>query len=134
MTGWSPHDDFITLLLAAMAAPWFRDLIRALIDRLTGTSSTKQSLAKISADLADEREDRLQSEAKACRSRVIRFNDELLNNMHHSKSMFDIILIDCSDYEKYCSTHPDFRNSVATEAIENIKRVYRLCEEAHNFL
>lgn len=134
MTGWNPHDDFITLASIAIAAPWFRDLIRALIDKLTGTSSTKQSLANISADLADERENRMQSEAKICRSRVIRFNDELLNGMHHSKSMFDTILIDCSDYEKYCSSHPHFRNSVATEAIENIKRTYRKCEEEHDFL
>jgi N-acyl-D-aspartate/D-glutamate deacylase len=131
---WNPHDDFITLLLAAMAAPWFRDLVKALIDKLTGNTSIKQMMSKIIADLRNEREDRLQSEAKACRSRVIRFNDELLNNVHHSKSMFDTILIDCSDYEKYCAEHPQFRNSVATEAIENIKRTYRKCEEDHDFL
>lgn len=131
---WNPHDDFITLLVAAMAAPWFRDLIRAIIDKLTGNTPIKKTLEGIKAGLADEKEERLQSEAKICRSRIIRFNDELLNSTLHSKSMFDTILIDCSDYEKYCADHPHFRNSVATEAIENIKRTYRQCEREHSFL
>lgn len=134
MTAWNPHDDFITLLLAAMAAPWFRDLVKALIDKITGNTSVKTMIEDIRTDLIEERDDRMKSEAKICRSRIIRFNDELLNNMHHSKSMFDTILIDCSDYEKYCTEHPKFRNSVATEAIENIKRTYRKCEEEHDFL
>ena len=131
---WNPHDDFIALASIAIAAPWFRDLVKALIDNLTGATSTNKALAMITADLANERKERMQSEAKICRSRVIRFNDELLNGMPHSKSMFDTILIDCSDYEKYCADNPNFRNSVATESIENIRRNYRKHEEANDFL
>lgn len=131
---WNPHDDFITLLVAAMAAPWFRDLIKALIDKITGSTSVKEMIGEIRAELKKEKEARLEDKAEAKRSRVIRFSDELLNGMRHSKSMFDNALIDCSDYEKYCADHPHFRNSVATEAIENIKRTYRKCEEEHDFL
>lgn len=131
---WNPHDDFITLLVAAMAAPWFRDLIKTLIDKITGSTSVKEMIGEIRAELKKEKEARLEDKAEAKRSRVIRFSDELLNGMRHSKSMFDNALIDCSDYEKYCADYPHFRNSVATEAIENIKRTYRKCEEDHDFL
>lgn len=92
------------------------------------------SIRQISNSLRDEHDEREENDIKNARVRIIRFNDELLKGDKHSKTMFDNILIDCSDYEKYCLDHPHFKNNVATEAIEHIKRVYRKREENNDFL
>lgn len=58
------------------------------------------------------------------RQRVLRFNDELIHGVHHSKEHFDDILVEIDDYERYCEGHPNYRNSRAVKAIANINRVY----------
>lgn len=71
---------------------------------------------------------------KSCRLRILRFNDELIQGIKHTKEHFDEILDDISTYEKYCDTHDDYENAKAEMAIENVKRVYRHCEETNGFL
>ena len=71
---------------------------------------------------------------KACRLRILRFNDELIRKMDHTKEHFDEILEDISYYEKYCETHPNYVNAKAELSIENIRRVYRHCEKTNSFL
>ena len=82
-------------------------------------------------DLA-ERMDR--RDAVDARSRIIRFDDECLNQMRHSKAMFDAVLIDCDTYNEYCESHPGFRNSIAADAIEHIKEIYHDCKATNDFL
>ena len=79
-------------------------------------------------DLCDERE------ADSCRTRILRFNDELLHHVNHSKEHFDHILIDVSKYETYCDTHPDYKNNIANLAIERIKHTYCKCGDEGSFL
>ncbi|MCM1363379.1 MAG: hypothetical protein NC215_00145 [Ruminococcus sp.] len=79
-------------------------------------------------DLCDERE------ADSCRTRILRFNDELLHHVSHSKEHFDHILIDVSKYETYCNTHPEYKNNIANLAIERIKLTYRKCGDESSFL
>jgi len=73
-------------------------------------------------------------EAKNSRRRILRFNDELLRDVDHSKEYFDDILTDIDSYEAYCEAHHGFQNGKAVMAIENIRRCYRLCTEKNNFL
>ena len=56
------------------------------------------------------------------RIRIIRFNDEILHHMDHSKEHYDQILEDITEYNEYCRTHPEFKNSKAVFAIQNIQR------------
>lgn len=81
------------------------------------------------ARAADERRDIEQR-----RVRILRFGEELLRNIRHTKEHFDQILIDITAYEKYCSEHPEFENDVTTETIGHIKNVYHQCWEEHSFL
>lgn len=71
---------------------------------------------------------------KQCRTRILRFNDELIRGVHHSKEHFDDILDEITEYTRYCEEHRDFKNEKAVEAIANVKRVYRHCEQTHSFL
>lgn len=72
--------------------------------------------------------------ADACRSRILRFSDELRRGVEHSEEFFNQILADVSDYERYCASHPDYVNSKATNAIAEINKVYQRCLEKDSFL
>lgn len=73
-------------------------------------------------------------EALNARRRILRFNDELLQDIKHSREMFDSVLDDVTTYEKYCQSNKDFKNQKATLAIENVNRVYKECMKEHSFL
>ena len=71
---------------------------------------------------------------KQCRRRILRFNDELIRGVKHTKEHFNDILEDITEYGRYCEEHRDFKNEKAVEAIANVKRVYRECEKHNSFL
>lgn len=85
-------------------------------------------------DVQSLRKDLEEREAAAYRIRIMRFGDELLHDIHHSKEHFDQILLDITHYEAYCESHPDFLNNVAQATIDNIKRTYSKCMEERSFL
>lgn len=58
------------------------------------------------------------------RARILRFNNELLQNRPRTKEEFIETLSEIDDYEKYCVDHPEYPNNRATLAIENIRRTY----------
>lgn len=68
------------------------------------------------------------------RKRILRFNDELLHTVYHSREHFVEILSDIDDYEDYCDAHQDYPNNRANLAIENIKRIYSECLKENKFL
>lgn len=69
-----------------------------------------------------------------CRTRILRFNDEILHKQRHSKEHFDQIITDISNYELYCEKHPDFKNNIAKLAIENVEATYAKCLNEKSFL
>ena len=73
-------------------------------------------------------------EATTCRTRIIRFGDEMYHDQKHSKEHIDQILADIKTYEDYCSTHPGYRNNIATATIKQIRAVYDRCIEEKDFL
>lgn len=68
------------------------------------------------------------------RIRILRANDELRQEVHHSYEYFRQLHHDITDYEKYCEAHPDFKNNEAVNSIEYINRVYQDCLDKNNFL
>lgn len=62
--------------------------------------------------------------AVLARTHILRFNDELINGVEHTQEYFRQQLQDIDTYEKYCDKHPDFKNTYATMAIDNIKDTY----------
>lgn len=72
--------------------------------------------------------------AKNCRLRILRFNDEILQQKMHTKEHFDEILDDITEYERYCREHPDYKNNKAVLAIRNVENVYQECLAKNSFL
>lgn len=86
-------------------------------------------------DKHDNLENRMdKDDADDCRNRILRFADELRRGVEHSEEFFNQILDDISDYERYCSEHPEYKNSKAVSAIGKIDKVYQMCMEENSFL
>ena len=103
------------------------DVIKELETVKTAQAETRERLeAHISTN--DKRE------ADNCRSRILRFNNELIREIPHTKEEFLEVLKDIDDYERYCREHTDYANGRAVHAIANIGRVYDERLEKHDFI
>ena len=104
---------------------------RAVLEKL-GQQEKDLAGVKKKVESIEERIDK--GEADQCRQRILRFNDELLHNMEHSKEYFDNVLDDIDTYERYCKTHENYLNSKAEMAIANVKAVYKKLSAKGGFL
>ena len=68
------------------------------------------------------------------RERILRFNNELLRDIDHTREDFIEILTVIDNYERYCKSHEDYKNNRAVHAIANIGRVYDERLQKHDFL
>ena len=143
-------EQLAAIALAAITAPGFWALLQTLIEKITEliTGRKKATLNEIAEQMKNNRRDidelkksvstmRTEESVKdvqSARRRILRFNDELLRNIDHSKEYFDDVLEDVDMYESYCGVHPQFPNGKTTMAAENIKRCYRSCLDKHSFL
>lgn len=93
-----------------------------------------EKVDKLSKDVKQNKADDDEQWALLSRSHILRFGDELLHGLSHSKEHFDQILVDISKYEHYCNAHPDFLNDIANETIKRIKKTYQKCLEENSFL
>lgn len=101
--------------------PWSR------IARAIGNAINHDVIVKV-----DETRKRLEAHiekdaerhADSHRARILRFNDEEWRGEKHSREHFLEILAEIDQYNEYCSTHPNYRNSRAVHAIANINRLY----------
>lgn len=73
-------------------------------------------------------------EADNRRRQILRFNNELLRDLPHTKEEFSDVMLEIDEYEKYCREHPDYKNNRAGLAIENIKQIYKTRLRKHDFL
>ena len=88
----------------------------------------------LSCELADHKEKSEERHATLCRAHILRFGDEVLHGVPHSKEGYDNILLDIDAYEEYCEKHPGYKNNVASETIKHIKKMYHKHLEEDSFL
>ena len=100
--------------------------------KLNPWSVIAKALGKaLTVDVLDKLDE---NSASTCRYRLIRFDDELRHHVRHTQEHFDQILDDITTYERYCKEHPNYPNSKAVLAIENIKSTYVKCRKENSFL
>ena len=68
------------------------------------------------------------------RMEILRFNNELLRSIDHTKEEFIEVLAEIDAYERFCEDHPDYPNNRAVLAIENIRENYKERLKKHDFL
>ena len=107
------------------------------LGRVIGRAINGEVLEKVET-LSEEvkmlKEEDSEQWASLSRSHILRFGDELLHGIQHSKEHFDQILIDITKYETYCEAHPDYKNNIANATISQIKNTYQKCLEENKFL
>lgn len=110
--------------------PW-SSLARALGKAFNGeVISRLDGLEKTLCDHIHTDEER---NADEYRRRILRFNNELICEIPHTREEFLEALSDIDGYEGYCKTHPDYKNNRCWHAIANINRVYDDRLKLHDF-
>lgn len=93
-----------------------------------------KELDTVKKDLADHVKANEVRNADEHRARILRFNNELLRDISHTKEEFIDVLADIDFYERYCRDHKDYENNRAVHAIANISRSYDERLRRHDFL
>lgn len=113
-------------------AKWLGRAINA--DVIKGLETVKATQAETRQRLETHISTDEKREADNCRARILRFNNELIREIPHTKEEFVEVLKDIDDYERYCREHKDYSNGRAVHAVANIGRVYDERLEKHDFL
>ena len=101
------------------------------LDKITSVEQQlKKTNEKLDGHIAN---DELQK-AEDARAAALRFNNELLRGIPHTREEFFEVLQKIDIYEEYCDKHKDYENNRAVHAIANINRVYDERLAKHDFL
>ena len=98
------------------------------LGEIEGRLDSFEARVKANEDKAEE------DKAIEARVRIIRFGDEIIHGVMHSKDYFDQILKDIATYENHCVKYPEFENNITEMTIEHIKETYLVCMKEHTFL
>lgn len=122
------NDILLTGAVTIVTASAIWDFVKFIINRADKQKTTNEDLKKAIEALYEVVS---RNQATLCRTHVLRFDDELLNDVKHSKEYFAQQLQDIDTYEAYCKANPDFKNSYAEAAIEHIRSTYKKLLEEH---
>lgn len=97
-------------------------------------NNVKKEVQDVKQDMTTFRKEEDERNATSCRTRILRFGDEILHGIPHSKEHYNQILLDISTYEDYCSDHPKYKNNVAVATIKHIHKKYQEHLDDDSFL
>ena len=124
-------DILIAIICAVFASSGLWGLIQFLINRKDSIGEKIDKLTEMVKEVSDRVDS---SSATNARTRVLRFDDELINGVHHSREYFQQTLEEIDTYETYCQKHPEFKNNACVLAIEHIRRVYSHLQDSNGFI
>lgn len=90
-----------------------------------------EQIKDVKADVQNLSERHEEAQAVLARTHILRFNDELLNDVKHSHEMYLQSLDDLATYDEFCKSHPKFKNGRTVQAGENIRRTYERLFDNH---
>lgn len=97
-------------------------------------NTVKKNVQDVKQDMTNFRDKSDERDATGCRTRILRFGDEILHGVPHSKEHYDQILLDIDSYEEYCDLHQEYKNNVAVATMKRIKAKYQEHLEEDSFL
>ena len=109
-------------------------LIRRRDERNDKNSEILAAIRRLEEKINENEAKEDQRDAEGRRRNILRFADEMMEGRKHSKDSFDSCLSDITEYEKYCSYHPEFKNNQTAATVEYIKHNYAERLEKHDFL
>lgn len=93
-----------------------------------------EKLAYLEKEMCEIKREAGENAAKQARVRILRFGDEIYNNVLHTREHFNQILQDITEYEHYCDTHAEFENDMTAATVQRIKEVYYECLKNKTFI
>lgn len=131
----STEDIALTVFLAVIGSASIWQFVMYLIDRFDKKKKSNEDIV-IEIEKVSTKVDNLavkvdENQAILARTHILRFSDELKNNVKHSEEYFRQQLDDCDTYEKFCNDHPEFKNSYTEMANKHIKETYQKLLKEH---
>lgn len=111
-------NTLVAILCSGAVFSFVQFLITFGFSRKDKSSEIEQKLDALSERIAE-------NQAILARTHILRFSDELKNGIEHSNEYFRQQLDDCDTYDRYCKSHPDFKNSYTEIANKHIKETYK---------
>lgn len=93
-----------------------------------------QKVDGLETDLKEMKKTQDERNARSARTKILEFGDELYHDVKHSKESFDDILDIITEYEQYCTDHPEFKNKRTERTVKHIEMIYDRCRVEHTFL
>ena len=129
------------VIVAVVAAVIGSNALWGFIQFLVQRKDNKNDCAKKILDMIqklDEKIDKLDGElsergAIACRVRILKFMDEILEGWNHSFDSYTQVMQDITNYSNYCAENPSFKNHQTVATIEYIKNDYQEHLEKNDF-
>jgi len=128
----------ITVIVAVIGSNALWGFIQFLMERKDKKDDCSKKIMDMIENL-DKKIDKIDKEAQereaiTARVRILKFMDELLEGRKHTKDSYDQVMTDITNYNKYCSANPDFKNNQTEATIEYINKDYQKRLEKHDFL
>lgn len=127
----------IAIIVAVIGSNALWGFIQFLVQRNDNKEDYAKKILNMIQKL-DEKIDKLDDElsekgAIACRVRILKFMDEILEGWNHSFDSYTQVMQDITNYINYCDLHPRFKNHQTEATIEYIKNDYQEHLEKNNF-
>ena len=130
-------DIIVGIVLAVIGSNALWGFIQFLVQRKDNKEDCSKKILDMIQKL-DEKIDKLDGElsergAIACRVRILKFMDEILEGWSHSFDSYTQVMQDITNYLHYCDENPLFKNHQTEATIEYIKNDYQEHLEKNDF-
>ena len=127
----------VAIVLAVIGSNALWGFIQFLIQRKDNKEDYSKKILDMIQKL-DEKIDKLDGAlnergAIACRVRILKFMDEILEGWNHSFDSYTQVMQDITNYLNYCVENPLFKNHQTEATIEYIKNDYQEHLEKNDF-
>lgn len=127
----------VAVILAVIGSNALWGFIQFLVQRKDNKEDCAKKILEMIQKL-DGKIDKLDDElsersAIACRVRILKFMDEILEGWNHSFDSYTQVMQDITNYLHYCTENPTFKNHQTEATIEYIKNDYQEHLEKNNF-
>ena len=131
------RESIIAIFVAVIGSNALWGFIQFLLQRKDNKEDCSKKIIEMIKKL-DEKIDTLggdlsEHSAIACRVRILKFMDEILEGWEHSHDSYVQVMQDITNYLNYCREHPEFKNHQTEASIEYIKNDYQEHLEKNNF-
>lgn len=127
----------VAIILAVIGSNALWGFIQFLVQRKDNKEDYSKKILDMIQKL-NEKIDKLdgalsEGDAIACRVRILKFMDEILEGWNHSFDSYTQVMQDITNYLNYCVENPSFKNHQTEATIEYIKNDYQEHLEKNDF-